>query len=132
MDGKKSKVAPNEGPMPAGPYSPALISGDWVYISGQVGRDPLNGQLAGRTIEAQTRQTLENIGILLHESGCDFEDVIKTTVFLAKADFFPALNAVYQEFFPEPFPARSTVVCTLVEEDFLVEIDAIAKLPEAN
>jgi reactive intermediate/imine deaminase len=123
MTDHKRAIFPEGGPKPGGPYSPAIVSGGFVFVAGQVGNDPATGQPAGDTIEAQTRQTLKNIGTLLKAAGCDFQDVVKTSAFLTKAEF-------YQEFFPEPRPVRSTIVCTLGSANLLVEVDVIAKLPE--
>lgn len=116
------------GPKPGGPYSPAIMSGGFLFVAGQVGRTPA-GQLAGDTIEAQVRQTLENIGALLRAAGCDFKDVVKTTAYITRPEYFQPFNEIYKEFFPEPRPARSTVVCTLVDASLLIEVDVIARLP---
>ena len=128
MSEDRRAIFPEGGPPPGGPYSPAILSGGFVFVAGQVGRHPATGQLR-EGIEAQTRQTLENIGALLRAAGCDFADVVKTTAYLTQPDFFQPFNAVYQEFFPEPRPARSTVVCALVRLELLVEVDVIARLP---
>ncbi|MGQ0603413.1 MAG: RidA family protein [Anaerolineales bacterium] len=130
MNDHKRALFPEGGPKPGGPYSPVIVSGGFVFVAGQVGVDPATGQLAGDTIEAQTRQTLQNIGALLKAAGCGFEDVVKASAFITQADFFPAFNAVYQEFFPEPRPARTTIVCGLPRAGLLVEVDVIARLPE--
>ena len=95
-----------------------------------MGVDPATGQLAGDTIEAQTRQTLTNIGALLEAAGCGFADVVKASAFLTQAENFAAFNAVYQQFFPEPRPVRTTIVCGLPRAGLLVEVDVIARLPE--
>lgn len=129
MTDARRAIFPEGGPKPGGPYSPAIASGGFVFVAGQVGNDPATGQPAGHTIEAQTRQTLKNIGVLLRAAGCDFKDVVKTNAYITKTEFFQGFNAVYREFFVEPYPARSTVVCTLVNERLLVEVDAIARIP---
>jgi 2-iminobutanoate/2-iminopropanoate deaminase len=129
MNSDKRSIFPAGGPKPGGPYSPAIVSGGFVFVAGQVGNDPATGHLSGDTIEAQTRQTLQNIGTLLRASGCGYEDVVKTSAYLVRADDFQSFNAVYSEFFPEPFPARSTVICALVRPELLVEVDVIARLP---
>jgi 2-iminobutanoate/2-iminopropanoate deaminase len=129
MSEDRRAIFPEGGPKPGGPYSPAIVSGGFVFVAGQVGRNPASGQLAGDTIEAQTRQTLENIGTLLRAAGCDFKDVVKTNAYITRPEFFQGFNAVYQGYFPEPRPARSTVVCALVAENLLVEVDVIARLP---
>ncbi len=128
MDDKRA-IFPEGGPQPGGPYSPAIVSGGFVFVAGQVGRNPATSQMAGDTIEAQTRQTLENLGAVLHAAGCDFKDVVKTSAFITRPEFFQAFNEIYKEYFPEPRPARSTIVCALVEANLLVEVDVIARLP---
>ena len=129
MTEDRRTIFPEGGPKPGGPYSPAMVSGGFVFVAGQVGREPATGQLAGDTIEAQTRQTLENIGTLLRAAGCDFDDVVKTTAYITRPEFFQLFNEIYKQFFPEPRPARSTVVCALVDTALLVEVDVIARLP---
>jgi 2-iminobutanoate/2-iminopropanoate deaminase len=116
-----------EGTNPAGPYSPGIVSGGFLFVAGQVGRGP--DDTIGATIEEQTRLVLENIRNVLRAAGCDFKDVVKTTVFITKQEFLQAYNPIYMEYFPEPRPARATVVAALVDDKFLIEIEAIAKLP---
>jgi len=122
----KKAVFPN-GANTSGPYSPGIVSGGFLFVAGQVGRGP-DGTI-GVTIEEQTRFVLENIGNVLRAAGCDFKDVVKTTVYITQMEFLQAYNPIYMEYFPEPRPARATVVADLVDEKFLIEIEAIAKLP---
>ena len=126
MDERRA-IFPEGGPQPGGPYSPAIVSGGFVFVAGQVGRTP-TGQLAGDAIEAQARQTIENIGAVLRAAGCDFKDVVKTTAYITKPEYFQSFNEVYKQYFPEPRPARSTVVCALVDASLLIEVDVIARL----
>lgn len=116
-----------EGTNPAGPYSPGIVSGGFLFIAGQVGRGP-DGTV-GATIEEQTRLVLENIRNVLRAAGCDFKDVVKATVYITKQEFIHTYNLIYMEYFPEPRPARATVVAALVDDKYLIEIEAIAKLP---
>ena len=127
MDERRA-IFPEGGPPPGGPYSPAIVSGGFVFVAGQVGRAP-TGQLAGDTIEAQARQTIENIGAILRAAGCDFKDVVKTTAYIIQPEYFQPFNEVYKQYFPEPRPARSTVICALVDASLLIEVDVIARLP---
>ena len=127
---QKEPITSDQAPAPVGPFSQAILSGDFVFVSGQVGLDPASGAL-GDTIEAQTRQTLQNVGALLSQAGCNFGDVVKSSCFITDAANFAAFNAVYREFFPLPFPARSTIICGLALEGLLVEIDVIARRPAA-
>jgi 2-iminobutanoate/2-iminopropanoate deaminase len=124
----KRAVFPEGAPKPLGAYSPGLISGGFLFISGQVGRAP-DGYLGG-TIEEQARQTIENIGMILRAAGCDYSDLVKATVFITKSEFFQPFNQIYMEYFSEPLPARATVLSALVDPALLIEIEAIAKLPE--
>jgi 2-iminobutanoate/2-iminopropanoate deaminase len=130
MTEHKRAIFPEGGPKPGGPYSPGIVSGGFVFTAGQVGTDPATGQVAGETIEAQTRQVMKNLQSVLRAAGCDFKDVVKTLAFVTKAELFSDYNKVYKEFVPEPFPARSTVVCQLAGPEYLVEIEMVAKIPE--
>jgi 2-iminobutanoate/2-iminopropanoate deaminase len=129
MSNNRKVVYPPQAPKPAGPYSPGLIDGDLLFVAGQVGRDPATGQLAGESIESQARQTLVNIGTILQAAGCGFQDVVKAGIYLSQAEHFASLNQVYREFFNEPYPARTTVICTMPDKAALVEIDVIARVP---
>ena len=112
---------------PKAPYSPVVVSGDLVYTAGQVAFDGA-GRIVGDGIEEQVRQVLDNIGRCLAAAGCGFEDVIKVNAFLTDMANFAAFNAVYQEYFGEPYPARTTVEAGLAP-GFLVEIEAVARKP---
>jgi 2-iminobutanoate/2-iminopropanoate deaminase len=116
-----------EGARPGGPYSPGVKDGEWLFVAGQAGRDPATGQMA-EGVEAQVRQTLENVGSVLRAAGCDFKDVTRVGVYLTRAEDFATMNAVYKAYFPEPYPARTTIVCALVRAEMLVEIDAVARV----
>jgi 2-iminobutanoate/2-iminopropanoate deaminase len=112
---------------PKAPYSPVVVSGDLVYTAGQVGFDE-QGELVGGGMEAQTRRTLENLTACLRAAGCGLEDVLKVNAYLADLGEFDAYNAVYREFFAEPYPARTTVGA-LLPPGLLVEIEAVARRP---
>lgn len=126
MSENKKAVLP-EGTNSSGPYSPGIISGGFLFIAGQVGHKP-DGTV-GSTIEEQTHLVIENMRTVLQAAGCDLKDVVKATVYLTKQEYFQAYNKIYMEAFPEPRPARATVIAGLVDEKFLIEIEAIAKLP---
>jgi 2-iminobutanoate/2-iminopropanoate deaminase len=112
------------------PYSPALIAGDLIFVSGQVGIDPHSGELAGADVESQTEQVIANLEMLLMSAGVGLADVVRTTVFLTRAVDFEAMNRVYRGRFPQPYPTRSTVVVkALARRDLIVEVDAIALRP---
>lgn len=106
------------------PLSPAIGTEQFVFVTGQVGHDGSGSYPPG--IAAQTRATLERMAGLLAEAGSSMDKVVKTTVFIRHMTDFPGMNAIYAEYFPEAPPARSTIGCALVDDDALVEIEAIA------
>lgn len=110
------------------PYSSAIRAGDFIFVSGAVGnKDAQGNPLEG--IEAQTRQSLENMKNVLQAAGSSLSDVVKATVFLANADNYAKMNEVYRSFFPKDLPARSTVITGLALPDILIEIECIAYKP---
>ena len=108
----------------ASPYSPGLRVGDFIFISGQVPRDPATGKIVGESIEEQTAQVLENIKAILSAGGATMADVVKVSAHLSDLTLFDRYNKVYVTYFPEPKPTRTTVGSQLL--GFLVEIDVIA------
>jgi 2-iminobutanoate/2-iminopropanoate deaminase len=119
-------------PAPVGPYSPGMVVGNLVFVSGQAGRDPASGRLAGDTIEAQTEQVLKNIATILEAAGTTLQHVIRCGVFIVDMTEFPRMNEVYARVFGAHRPARTTVeVSGLPGEGLRVEIDAVAVLPSA-
>lgn len=130
---KRSFNAKN-APAALGPYSHAVVSGGFVFLSGQLGLDPETNALAPGGIEAETRQALGNIASILAELGLSLADVVKTTVFLRDMGDFARMNAIYGEFFPKDFPARSTVQAAALPRDGAVEIEvvAVSRAPRAD
>ena len=116
-------------PTPVGPYSPGMIFGKLVYVSGQAGRDPATGT-PGPDVTAQTEQVLKNIATILEAAGSSLQHVIRCGVFLVDMKEFPKMNEVYARAFGAHRPARTTVeVSGLPGEGLLVEIDAVAYIP---
>ena len=115
--------------LPGVPYSPGMKAGDYTFVSGQVGHvDGKGNKLEG--IEAQTRRVMENMKDVLAAAGASLSDVVKTTVFLVKADDFAKMNEVYKTFFDKDYPSRSTVtVAALARPEIIVEIECIAYHP---
>lgn len=122
-------VVTTEAPAAIGPYSQAIVSGDWVFLSGQIGLDPATGQVVGADVATQTAQVLRNIDAVLEAAGCSSADIIKTTIFLQSMGDFAAVNALYGAWLTPPFPARSTVAAAGLPRDVLVEIEVIARKP---
>ncbi len=121
----KKIIASPQAPKAVGPYSQAVETGGTLYVSGQLPLDGATGRMA-EGIEAQTRQSLTNIGHILHEAGYDFSDVVKTTVLLQSMGDFAAMNAVYAEFFTGDKPARVCYEVAALPMGARVEIDAVA------
>jgi len=125
---EKQVYASPAGAPAVGPYSPAVGAGDFVFVSGQIPLDP-DGKIVGYTPKDQTRKALENLRATLQAAGLDLEHVVKTTVFLTDMNEFAAMNKVYGEYFPAPFPGRSTVQVVRLPKDVKVEIELIAVKP---
>ncbi len=119
------KISTKNAPAAIGPYSQALDLGNMVFVSGQIPIDPLSGVMA-ETIEEQAKQSLTNLKNILAAAGLGMENVVKTVVFLADLGDFAAVNAVYETFFADPFPARSCVQVAAIPKGAKVEIECIA------
>lgn len=124
----KDIVLTDRGPKPIGPYSQAVKSNGFVFVSGQVALDPKSGEFVGLDVRQQTARVLENLKAILEASGVSLHHVVKTTVFLKEMNDFAAMNDVYARYFTAAPPARSTVQAVRLPKDALVEIDAIAAL----
>jgi 2-iminobutanoate/2-iminopropanoate deaminase len=118
-------ISTTAAPPAAGPYSQAIATDDLVFCAGQLGTDPVTGELADG-VEAQAERALRNLVAVLDAAGCTFADVVKTTCFLADINDFAAFNAVYARFASEPPPARSTFQVAALPKGGRVEIEAIA------
>jgi 2-iminobutanoate/2-iminopropanoate deaminase len=121
-------IATPNAPAAIGPYSQAISAGGLLFCSGQLGLDPATGDFAGAGVEAQAERSMTNLRNVLDAAGCTFEDVVKTTIFLADMADFAAVNAVYGRFVSDPPPARSTVAVAALPKGGRVEIEAIARL----
>ena len=124
----KKVIKTTKAPAAIGPYNQAIQVGNLVYTSGQIPIDPATGNFVEGGIKEQTRQSLLNVKAILEEAGLTMSDVIKTTVFMADMNDFSDMNAVYSEFFPEPYPARSAVAVKTLPKGALVEIEVVAGL----
>jgi len=110
------------------PFSPAIRAGDYIFVSGQVGFVDAKGKEV-KGIEAQTKLCLENIKEVLEAAGSSLDDAVKVTVFLRNEEDFAKMNEIYQGYFPEDKPARSTAVTGLVMPNMLIEMDCVAYFP---
>jgi len=126
----KTAISTKEAPAAIGPYSQAVLVGDMLFASGQVGLDPASGQLVAGGVTEQTVRALENVKAVLAKAGLDLSHVVKTTVFLKSMGDFAAMNEIYAKYLaPEGVvaPARSTVAVAGLPKDALVEIEVVAK-----
>ena len=122
----KNVISTTKAPAAIGPYSQAVRVGNLVYTSGQIPINPATGVFAEGGIKEQTRQSLLNVKAILEAAGLTMSDVVKTTVFMADMNDFADMNAVYAEFFSEPYPARSAVAVKALPKGALVEIEVVA------
>lgn len=118
-------VNTKEAPEAIGPYSQAVETGSFVFLSGQIPLDPKTGMIVEGDIGAQTKRVLENIHAVLEASGCDKSRVMKTTIYLVDMNDFQAVNTEYARFFGAHRPARATVAVSALPKGARVEIDAI-------
>ena len=121
----KKVISTDKAPAAIGPYSQAIEANGFVFASGQIPVNPATGEIP-EGIEAQTRQSMENVVNLLAAAGAKPEDVVKTTVFIKDMNDFAKVNAVYAEYFKSECPARSCVEVARLPKDVLVEVEAIA------
>ncbi|MFN4763964.1 RidA family protein [Gillisia sp. Q332] len=123
----KKIINTSDAPAPIGPYNQAILSGNMLYISGQIAINPETNELVTRTIVDETKQVMENLNAILKEAGMNFENVIKTSIFVSDMNNFSQINEVYGEYFnQETAPARETVEVANLPKFVNVEISAIA------
>jgi len=115
-------------PPAIGPYSPAILANQTLYISGQLGLDPSKGDLVPGGVEKEAEQALINLGSILHAANADYNNVVKTTVLLADINDFQAVNQVYARFFTHDPPARAAYQVAALPKSARVEIEAVAVL----
>ena len=113
-------------PAAIGPYSQAIIIGDFLYTSGQIALDPKSGKFLSGEIKEETEQTLRNISAILQADGLELENVIKTTVYLSDLNDFVQMNQIYEKYFSKNKPARACVQVAALPKGAKIEIDAIA------
>ncbi|MEN3038044.1 MAG: RidA family protein [Candidatus Kryptonium sp.] len=123
---EKKIIYTERAPKPIGPYSQAIVAGDFIFTSGQIPIDPRTNQVVQGDIKGQTRQVLENLKAVLEAAGATFDDVVKVNVYMKDLNEFSAMNEVYSEYFKNSPPARTTVEVSRLPRDVKIEIDLIA------
>ena len=119
------KIATSQAPQAIGPYSQAVAVGGMIYTSGQIALTP-EGKMRENDITAQTEQVMQNLSAVLEAAGSSLQKVVKTTIFLADMEDFATVNAIYEKWFGDHKPARSTVAVKTLPKNALVEIECIA------
>jgi len=119
-------VATEQAPRAIGPYSQAIVAGDYIFTAGQIALDPAKGELVPGGIAEQTDRVLKNLAAVLQSAGSGLEHVVKTTVFLIDMGDFPAMNQAYERHFGAHKPARSTVAVAQLPRNSRVEIEVVA------
>ncbi len=119
-------ISSEKAPAAIGPYSQAILTDGVLFTSGQIPLDPKTGVVAGTGIETQTEQVMQNLAAVLQDAGMGFDNVVKTTCYIANMEHFAAFNAIYAKYFVSN-PARSCVEVSRLPKDVLVEVEIIAK-----
>jgi 2-iminobutanoate/2-iminopropanoate deaminase len=122
----KKAIQTDRAPRAIGPYSQAIRANGFIFVSGQIPLDPARGEIVGTTIEEQTHQVLKNIQAILEAAGSSMAEVVKATVYLSDMNDFAKMNAIYAQYFPEPFPARAAFQVARLPRDVKVEIEVMA------
>jgi 2-iminobutanoate/2-iminopropanoate deaminase len=125
----KTVINTHNAPATIGPYSQAINAGNFVFVSGQIAIDPVSGELVMDNIETETTQVMDNIKSILIEGGVDFDNIVKTSIFLKNMQDFAKVNEVYGRYFKDHFPARETIQVAGLPKNVNVEISVIAIKP---
>jgi 2-iminobutanoate/2-iminopropanoate deaminase len=124
----RQAISTSSAPAAIGPYSQAIRAGSLLFVSGQIAIDPATGKMIDGDLAAQTHRVMKNLGAILEAAGASYANVVRTTVYLADMNDFPAMNEIYGTYFPSPAPARATIQAARLPRDARVEIDLIATL----
>ena len=122
----KTVINTSNAPAPIGPYNQAVLTGNILFISGQICIDPATGQLKNKDLLEETHQVMNNLRSILREAGMTFDNVVKTTIFLTDMNRFSEVNEIYGKYFSDNFPARETVQVSALPKFVNVEISMIA------
>jgi len=129
MTAGRRAIRPEKAPNTGLPFSPGILVGNTLYVSGHLGRDPVSSKLVPGGIEAETRQSIANVREVLKAAGMDFQNVASVTVYITNFDDFAKFNTVYRQFFPNDPPARATVQVSALNDGAHVELQMIAVKP---
>ena len=121
-------VHTDDAPAAIGPYSQAIVTGDWVFVSGQIPVDPASGEIVEGDVAAQTDRVMRSLAAVLAAAGASLSTVVKTTVYLSDMGPFSAMNEVYGRHFDQHRPARATIQAAALPKGVAVEIDAVARI----
>ncbi|MGH7822813.1 MAG: RidA family protein [Candidatus Binatia bacterium] len=128
MTARREPIATSVAPAAIGPYSQAVKAGGFLHCSGQIGIDAASGALVSGGVAAECHQVMKNLGAILAAAGLDWNDVVRTTIYLVRLDDFAVVNDVYAGYLSTPYPARATVGVAALPKGALLEIDAVARL----
>ncbi|HEY8851191.1 MAG TPA: Rid family detoxifying hydrolase [Gemmatimonadaceae bacterium] len=123
----RNVIVTEKAPQPLGPYSQAVIEGDFIFVAGQGCSNPATGKLELGDVRSETKRTFANIRAILQAAGSSLDDVVNCNVYLRDINDFAAMNEVYATFFAAPFPARTTIQAGALPGGIAVEIQCIAK-----
>jgi 2-iminobutanoate/2-iminopropanoate deaminase len=123
----RNAIVTETGPKPVGPYSQAIVEGDFVFVSGQGPINPATGKLELGDARSETKRVFENLRAILQAAGSSLDQVVKCNVYLRDINDFAAMNEVYATYFTAPFPARTTIQAGALPGGIAVEIECIAK-----
>ena len=125
---QRASVSTDQAPAAFGPFSQAVKTDRFVFVTGQLPLDPASGKLVSQDVEEQTHRVLQNLRAIVEEAGSSLDQVVKATVFITRMDDFDKMNRVYETYFSKPFPARSCIEVSGLAKEAKVEIEAIALL----
>jgi 2-iminobutanoate/2-iminopropanoate deaminase len=123
----RKAIVTEQGPKPVGPYSQAIVEGDFIFVSGQGPINPGTGSLELGDARSETKRVFENMRAILEAAGSSLDHVVKCNVYLREIKDFAAMNEVYQTYFKAPFPARTTIQAGALPGGIAVEIECVAK-----
>lgn len=126
----KKSITSDQAPQAIGAYSQAVISGNTLYVSGQIPLEPSSMQIIDHSFDAAADQVINNLDAICKAANCSLDDIVKLTIYLTNLNNFNTLNTIIGERFTKPFPARATVEVSALPKGVSVEMDAIVEIPQ--